>query len=304
LDSIEARRYMNSVLVGLVEHTEDGEIDPDTIIPMIDGGTEGFKGQARVILPAITACFECTLELFPPRTTFQICTLAHTPRRPEHCIEFAHLLKWDEDKPFKDDKGNAVKPDMDNPLHLRWMYEVARKRAEEFGIQGVTLRSTKGVVKNIIPAIASTNAVIAAACSNEAFKFATNASGFLNNYMMYNGGTGVYTFTFEYERKENCLACSGVDSVLSWTVNPEQKWADFMDDLARDSTLQLTKPSIRCPDKNIGIYMQAPPMLEKKLRPNLSKSIGELIDDGMTINITAPTLPGVAISLKIKFNKP
>jgi ubiquitin-activating enzyme E1 C len=303
LDSIEARRYMNSVLVGLVEHGDDGEIDPDTIIPMIDGGTEGFKGQARVILPGITACFECTLELFPPKTTFQICTIAHTPRRPEHCIEYARLFKWGEDKPFKDEKGEAIKPDMDNPLHLRWMYEVARKRAEEFGIKGVTLRSTKGVIKNIIPAIASTNAVIAAACANEAFKFATNASGFLNNYMMYNGGGGVYTFTFEYERKPNCLGCGTVDNVIEWNVNPDQKWEDFIEDLAKDSTLQLTRPSIRCPDKNIGIYMQNPPMLEKKLRPNLSKTIGELIDDGNSLNITAPTLPGVAVTMKIRFTK-
>jgi ubiquitin-activating enzyme E1 C len=83
-----------------------------------------------VILPGITACFECTLELFPPKTTFQICTIAHTPRRPEHCIEYARLFKWGEDRPFKDDKGEPIKPDMDNPLHLRWMYEVARKRAE------------------------------------------------------------------------------------------------------------------------------------------------------------------------------
>jgi len=101
----------------------------------------------------------------------------------------------------------AVKPDMDIPLHLKWMYEVAIKRAEEFDIKGVDLRTTKGVIKNIIPAIASTNAVIAAACANEAFKFATNASGFLNNYMMYIGGDGLYTFTFEYEKKENCTAC-------------------------------------------------------------------------------------------------
>lgn len=116
---------------------------------------------------------------------------------------------------------------------------------QEFGIKGVTLRSTKGVIKNIIPAIASTNAVIAAACANEAFKFATNASGFLNNYMMYNGGGGVYTFTFEYERKPNCLGCGTVDNVIEWNVNPDQKWEDFIEDLAKDSTLQLTRPSIR-----------------------------------------------------------
>jgi len=301
LDSIEARRYMNAVLVGMVEKNEEGEIDPDTIIPLIDGGTEGFKGQARVILPGITACFECTLSLFPPRTTFQICTIANTPRRPEHCIEYATMIKWDEDKPFRNEKGEPAKPDMDNPLHLRWCYEVAKKRADEFNIKGVDVKATKGVIKNIIPAIASTNAVVAAACANEAFKFATNASGFLNNYMMYVGNHGVYTFTFEYEKEENCLSCSAADNTLNWDVDPKQKWIDFLDDLAKDPRLQLVKPSIRCQEKKENIYMPAPPMLEKKLRPNLDKAIGELIEDGMTLNITAPSLPGLAVHLLVHF---
>jgi len=82
LDSIQARRFINSVLVGLVSYDDNDDVDPDSIIPFIDGGTEGFKGQARIILPGITACFECALDLFPPRVQFQICTLATTPRLP------------------------------------------------------------------------------------------------------------------------------------------------------------------------------------------------------------------------------
>ncbi len=83
--------------------------------------------------------------------------------------------------------------------------EKATARAKEFGIQGVTYSLTQGVVKNIIPAIASTNAIVAAACANEAFKMATNCATYINNYMMYVGDSGIYTHTFALEPKEDCL---------------------------------------------------------------------------------------------------
>lgn len=61
LDSVPARRWINSTLVNLLAETgalgvrgaaercqlnslaDDGQVDLDTVVPMIDAGTEGFK---------------------------------------------------------------------------------------------------------------------------------------------------------------------------------------------------------------------------------------------------------------------
>eukprot|EP01084_Bolivina_argentea_P129244 228287_1 len=153
LDNIEARRWLNATLFGLVTLDSRGEVDATTVVPLIDGGTEGLKGQARVILPRLTSCFECTLNMFPPQKVFPLCTIADTPRLPEHCISYAYMLQWPQ--VFKDKTF-----DPDKPEHLCWVFERASERAEQAGIEGVTYTLTLGVVKNIIPAAERRNVLL------------------------------------------------------------------------------------------------------------------------------------------------
>lgn len=78
------------------------------------------------------------------------------------------MILWEKEKPFN---GDAL--DGDNPQHVDWVLKHAIERAAQFEIQGVNLRLTQGVLKRIIPAVATTNAIIAASCALEALKLAS-----------------------------------------------------------------------------------------------------------------------------------
>ncbi|KAL5511152.1 UBA3 [Sanghuangporus vaninii] len=290
LDSVEARRWINATLVRMVDPE-----NPESLKPLIDGGTEGFRGQARVILPTVTSCYECSLDLLNKPTVFPICTIANTPRLPEHCIEWASVIEWPH---VHEDK----KLDTDDPEHITWLYNAALNRAKQFNIEGVTWTLTQGVVKNIIPAIASTNAIIAAACCNEAFKIATQSSAYLDNYFMYIGTDGVYSYTFKHEQKPDCPVCSEESSLLM-EVKEEWTVGDLIDDLAERPDIQVQKPSLSATHKDgstANIYIQGPPSFEKSLRPNLQKKVSEFVNEGDTILVTANSLP-LSLNLVVKF---
>jgi len=222
--------------------------------------------------------------MYVPRVAIPLCTIAAIPRQPEHCVEWAHLIAWDTEKPFP-------KLDKDDPEHVIWIYERALARANLHGIEGVTYAFTQGVIKNIIPAVASTNSIIAAACCNEAFKLATGAAkplGMDDSYMMYTGNDGIYTLTFRPEQKPDCPVCGNTARPL--VVKLSDTLEQLLGSLAERSEAQLKKPSIRADKKTL--YMRAPPSLEEQTRPNLCKSLAELgLINGQEVVITDPAYP-------------
>jgi len=286
LDNIAARRWMNATLHDMVDRTS-GEPDPSSLIPLLDGGTEGFKGQARVIVPFMTSCFDCSLDSFPPQVNYPLCTIAETPRLPEHCIEYAVVVLWDKHFPGK-------KIDNDSPVDVKWIYEQALERAETFGIQGVTYQLTLGVVKRIIPAIASTNALISAALVNEAVKISTYCGPVLTNFMMYMGQTGLNTLTTSYEKEPNCMVCGGAK--LKLTRPASSTLQELLDSLASHPTYRLSRPSIS--GSSGVIFIQNPKALREAHEYKLSMSLKALTEaeppvftEGEELLVTDPTLP-------------
>eukprot|EP00298_Acanthocystis_sp_HF-20_P014957 c20973_g1_i1.p1 GENE.c20973_g1_i1~~c20973_g1_i1.p1 ORF type:complete len:434 (-),score=192.43 c20973_g1_i1:60-1361(-) len=290
LDSLEARRWMNSMVCNLVQIDAEGNVCGG-VIPMIDGGTEGFKGHARVIIPGVTANFEDTLDLFPPQTTYPLCTLASTPRTPAHCIVWAKELHWPEVSPF----GKNVEFDGDNAEHMQWVFEKALQRANAFGIEGVTLSKTQGVAKNIIPAIASTNAVIAAACAQECFKIATSCAGLLSDFMMYMGGQGIYTHTFQAEKKETCPWFGS--KVLTMNCTGDMTLNDLMEKFKEHPELQLKTPDVRAAGKTL--YMR----IISATHANLEKKLKDLVTSNTELAVTDPAaLVGRSRRVILKFD--
>jgi len=273
----------------MVRYTDEDQtqIDMTTVIPMVDGGTEGFKGQARLILPKITSCFECTMELFPEEENFPECTIASKPRLPEHCIAYAMEKLWKEIKD-KPDISDEVPISGDNVKHIQWLFERAKERADKFGIKGVSLQLTKGVVKRIIPAIASTNAIVASCCTNECLKIVTWIAENMNDYMMYNGNEGILTFTYKNERKTSCKVCQAPTPV-TMKCNRKQKLKEMLTGIPNNKLFQkrinkeITDPFV----SGTEVYYNSKTL--QFYEGNLDKTLDDLgWEQNETISVTCP----------------
>ncbi|WBW71713.1 NEDD8 activating enzyme E1-type Uba3 [Schizosaccharomyces osmophilus] len=302
LDSVEARRWINSTLVSIAKGGD--------FLPLIDGGSEGLKGQARVILPSITSCYECSLEMLTPKTSYPICTIANTPRLPEHCVEWAFLLEWprvavnnsentkssqeislQDEGSLREETSVSLAPafDPDIPWHVDWIVDRARARAAAFEInaQDIDRFFVLGIVKRIIPAVASTNAIIAAACCNEALKILTDCNPTLDNYMMFVGEDATYTFTFNLEKRSDCSVCGALTESYPFSKARPPLLSTLIHHY--QTKYQLHSPSVSS-TSGFPLYFSSPLPLQQATATNLSKSILDLISPSQQLVFTDKAL--------------
>ncbi len=283
LDNVEARRWINSKIHSLVEKDADGNIaNFDSVIPMVDGGTEGFAGQAQIIIPFCgVKCFECSTALFPPQKVFQLCTLASKPRIPEHCVAWVTQIRWDELR-----KGEKM--DFDNPEHVQWIFERASERADQFGIKGVTYFLTLGVAKNIIPAVASSNAIVSASCCNEVIKLLTYRGHTLNNYLSFNGQEGFSASYEDVKKIDNCKVC-GKFVPVQVLIPSDEKVSDFIARINAHPSFQTKSPSLFGPYRGgAGAIIYVRNM--RSSHENLELPMSQFVNSGEMVEIHDPEI--------------
>lgn len=157
--------------------------------------------------------------------------------------------------------------DKDSIEDVNWIYERAKERAESFGIQGVTYNLTLGVIKNVIPAIASTNAIIAAASCLEAIKLLSYCSKVLDNNFLYLGLEGLHSMVQQFERNEKCNVCNC--RVNEVNVRESVLLRELLESLAK--RFGLTAPAIY--DGNNLIFISGAGSLADSVAFKLEKSL-------------------------------
>lgn len=157
-------------------------------------------------------------------------------RLPEHCIEYVKLIQWEKENPFESEL------DGDDPQHVSWVFEKAQERANSYNITGLSYRLVQGVLKHIIPAVASTNAIVAANCVTEVFKIATSCYQYYNNSLLFNDVDGIYTYIYEYEKKEKCLSCSNVPVTVPFKSAHSITLEQLITFLCNDVAFQMKNP--------------------------------------------------------------
>ena len=112
--------------------------------------------------------------------------------------------------------------------------------------------------------------------------------------MVFNDIDGIYTYTYEAERKEDCIVCSPANRPKYINASHDGiKLSEFLDILTGNQ-YQMKSPGVLAVinNKNRTLYMSSVASIEESTRENLKKSLRELsLTNNTKLIITDSTRP-------------
>lgn len=123
------------------------------------------------------------------------------------------------------------------------------------------------MIKNVIPAIASTNSIIAAASCLEAVKVLSHCARVLNNNFLYLGLEGLHSMVQQFEKNDKCNICNS--RVYEIYADENSLLHQFLETI--NKRFELTSPALYL--GNNLVYMSGAGLLAESLQNRLEKSL-------------------------------
>lgn len=131
----------------------------------------------------------------------------------------------------------------------------------------------------------------------------TGCYAYMNNYMVFNDVDGIYTHTYEVEKKPDCLACSRAPRVIKIQSPSSMTLQDLIDYMCNSNEFQMKSPGLATMinGKNKTLYMATVKSIEEQTRANLTLSLHELnLENGQELTVADVTNPN-PITVKLKY---
>lgn len=121
--------------------------------------------------------------------------------------------------------------------------------------------------------------------------------------MVFNDVDGIYTYSYQAEKKEDCLVCSQKPQILEIRDPHRMKLKNLLEILSQSAAYQMKNPGLTTiiDGKNKTLYMATIQSIEERTRVNLDKTLIELgIKDGQEVLVADVTSPTTSV-LVLKF---
>jgi ubiquitin-like 1-activating enzyme E1 B len=146
--------------------------------------------------------------------------------------------------------GKFEKFDKENNDIINFIFSASNLRAQSFGISTNTRFKIKEIAGNIVPAIASTNAIVASMQTIEAIKVLMKRNDLLKN-LHYNKSKEIKSSTAaNEERNPDCIVCSKQENHIFLKINLGANSLKFLVEDICIKELSIIQPVI-CLEKNI-----------------------------------------------------